>query len=891
MTLQQRAQLLCQHSLYFRQLMASSSAQAQAALYQDIDTAALPHHQEPWIQPCDSQQISVCMKHLRQQKQQAMRHFIWWELGIHGDIRDSYHAISLFAEGILQQALEMAERLIEARYGRIPQGEFCIIGLGKLGGHELNLGSDIDPLFVYRAHEKSQGGRQSLNAKDYYQQLCRMLIRLMSERTEHGMVWPIDMRLRPGGDGAPLCLSLDASLSHYLEYGQTWERAMLLKARPVAGQQKLGQDLLDGLQNFLYRRYLDYTCVAALADMKQRINQQAGQHKIEAGFDVKRGHGGIREIEFTIQALQLVYGHRSAELRHCEGERALYALQKGKLFPEHEAKVLLQAYRFWRRIEHALQARQGEQTHQLCTGYEAYLQAVLDDDNIQQRMQKHSQQVFELFSKHILPTAALATQNLPWQQQLNCQDSKQQQQIRRALQQIERDQRRGLLPERCHQHIQHILNTAMPQWLQHRHGIQAINAFAELLHHIAGRANWIDLLATHTGVLQWLIGSLSASRYISQHLAKNPSWLEWPLSHEQGATDIDFLCSNIRQLDGRDEEHFLAQLGKNIDHARLQSALAINAQQADPLVIGCWLADIADAAVQACQQSCLQQLQLDSDFPFVALAMGKHGSREMGLVSDLDMVFIFTGDAQQQIGKRSLREWAQRLGRRMIQQLSNRPPFGAGYEFDARLRPSGHSGVLVSSLQGFADYQQQEAQTWEHQALCRARTVSGNPKQQQKLSKIIEQILYQKRDAKALAKDLKQMRQKIIQHLGSTKSDCINLKHDAGGLIDIEFLAQYARLMFHTEHRGTVQSFQQLPDTAPQHWHEHKDFLAQTYLHYRQMENTLRTELWQSIKQLSHAEEAKEWQCLKQYCAIQQPQQLSSTMHQVHDCFQQLLSS
>ncbi|MDX8390371.1 MAG: bifunctional [glutamate--ammonia ligase]-adenylyl-L-tyrosine phosphorylase/[glutamate--ammonia-ligase] adenylyltransferase [Mariprofundaceae bacterium] len=895
-SLQAGAQRLLRISPLFSSLMRDVDEEICRSVFQDKKHAVLPNDNETWLPTCDSQDIAKCMAHLRNLKHQAMRHIIWWELGIHGDIEHSYQSITDVASGLLQQSVEMAERLIAPRFGRLIDGAFCIIGLGKLGGRELNLGSDVDPLFIWQASGNTEGGRKCISAKEYYNHLSRMLIKLMSELTNEGIVWPVDMRLRPGGDGASICLNLDATLSHYLEYGQTWERAMLIKARPVAGDMDLGQAFIEGVSPFVFRRYLDYTSVAALAEMKRRINHQAGHSDIAKGFDVKRGHGGIREIEFTIQSMQLLHGGRDVSLRVQEGKTALYLLVQKGFMQKSDADKLFEAYCFWRRIEHAIQARKGEQTHALPDDYEDYLSMALGIHDVKKIMLNQSAYVAAVFSERVLPVAKgeevseqswLTGFHLIAAPSLNKEDRVY---MQKALQQIDEQLSRGILPERSRKQIEAILDKAMPAWLGDANGAQAVGGFADLLHSISGRATWIDLLATHQGALEWLIGVLSASRYLAEHIVQNPSWLEWPLLCERGGVEVSRLCKQIDTLHGHEDEgELLASLGQRVDQARTQCALAVDAHEADPLVLGGWLADVADAAVQACLRSSLFQLKLPQNFPMVALALGKHGSREMGLVSDLDMVFILAEGSDIQINGRSAREWAQRLGRRMIRQLTGTPPYGAGYEFDARLRPSGNSGVLVTTLEGFKNYQLNEAQTWEHQALCRARAVTGSDHIRSKVMSVVHEALEQRREFKHLAEEVIKMRDKMFDHLASKNLDIINLKHDYGGLIDIEFLAQYARLMFGSNAQSTVLILQTLPKHAPQIWHEKSKKLVNIYLQYRQMENALRVEMWQSIGDLPADASAKEWETMRRHTKITTPNILRETLHYVHTCFQDLL--
>jgi len=878
-------------------LMRTASEDECQTLFVGSDNALLPDGSESWVPACESSDLVACMSHLRRCKQRAHRHLIWWELGLYGDMDRSCQAIADLASGLLGEAVSMAERLVAPRYGRLLGGSFCVIGLGKLGGRELNLGSDVDPLFIWQGSGSTVGGRQSVSASEYYAYLSRMLIRLMNERTNDGIVWPVDMRLRPGGDGASIALNLDATLDHYLEYGQTWERAMLIKARPVAGDLALGRAFIEGVSPFIYRRYLDYTTVAALAEMKRRIDLQAGHSGITPGFDVKRGRGGIREIEFIIQSLQLLHGGRQPELRLQPSMKAIDALMQSGVIEPTEVEPLQAAYRFWRRIEHAIQARRGEQTHKLPEDYNDYLAAATGIADIEQHMQRHAAVVEAAFNKFVKPVDAGDHTNQGWLSgahiELDVLQPDQQRRMQAALHNIDVNLSRGLLPERSRAQVERILSFAMPRWLADANGVTALESLVDLMRSIAGRATWVDLLATHQGALDWLIGVLSASRYLADHIVKDPSWLEWPLTVENSATDIGDICRRLDSLhDFDDVEQMLADIGRWVDRGRLLSALAIDAHTADAMMIGAWLADVADAATQAVLRLCLQQMKLPADFPFVALAMGKHGSREMGLVSDLDMVFVLAhDDPRATLGKRSMGEHAQRLGRRMIQYLTGKPPFGAGFEFDARLRPSGASGVLVTSLAGFRDYQFNEAQTWEHQALCRARSVAGAAADRQRVDAVVGEVLSVQRDAAMLAADVVSMRQKMLDHLASKSDAIINLKQDAGSLVDIEFLAQFARLAFGGSAKRTVDILHQLPSSAPDGWHQHTGFLAETYLNYRQMENALRVELWRSIGKLPNDPMATEWETMRRHASITTPAALHARMQQVRDLFHDLLVS
>ena len=888
----------------FAELMRSVTEDEIAHLFLPKEEAVLPDAASPWVPDNSFDNLNGAMLALRECKRRGMRHFLWWELGLHADIEESARHLGIWAGGLLQSSFELATRLIKPRFGEIEKGRFTVIGLGKLGGMELNLGSDVDILFIWAsACRETAGGRRSISAQEYYQHLSRMIIKLMSEHSIGGIVWPVDMRLRPGGDGTAICLNLDATLDHYCDYGQTWERAMLIKAAPVAGDFTLGEEFIEGIRPFIYRRYLDYTTVQTLAKMKQRIDAQGSLHEIGEGFDVKRGRGGIREIEFFIQSLQLLHAGRNSQLRTQSSMESLDHLCEAGIIPPEDRESLHQAYCFWRRVEHAIQSRRGEQTHKLSADFETYLKEALAVSDPLAAMKTTAEAVHAIFASQFAEVELDQPAGISWlemekeqlSEQLENFDGEGLHRLHVALSKMDAQLDRGILPERSRLQVEKILAYCMNVWRKDANGVQAVEQLANLFQNIAGRATWIDLLATHEKVLDWLVSMLSASSYIAEYLVKNPSWLEWPIEDERGAGRIRAIHQQLSQLDPTllDEEEFLSDLGRLIDQARLTCAVEIASDDdADPMLIGSWLSDSADEATKAALKLALHQFELPDDFPVIAVAMGKHGSRTMGLVSDLDMVFLFICDDPSGMGPkgRSMRDWAQRIGRRMIQHLTLQPPFGAGFEFDSRLRPSGSKGALVTTLHNFEEYQLNEAQAWEHQALTRARAVAGLDENRNRARIVIESILNRKRDRKVLAAEVISMREKMVEHLSSKELDQINMKQDPGGLVDIEFLAQYARLAFGGVEKGTAGIFGQLPDTAPAVWKDAAEMLVKTFIDYRRMENVLRVHLWASVGRLPADDSVSEWETLRRHAPIKRVAELKQRMIEIRKLFIKLLN-
>ncbi len=890
--LKMRAEQLLECSPWFSQLLRDASREELAALFQPISASTLPD--ASWVGPAPSRNLGACMEHLRRCKRRAVRHWIWWEFGLQAELERVLASITDVAAALLDQAVSMAGALLEPRFGRPEDGSFCVIGLGKLGGGELNLGSDVDLMFIRDGQGSTHGGRQSLPVDEYMQRLARMVVRLVGEFDEHGLAWPVDMRLRPGGASAALCPSLDAAVEFYQGYGQTWERAMLIKARPVAGDLDLGRRFVASLQPFIYRRYLDYTTVAALESMKRRIDEHAGSRPIGEGYDVKRGRGGIREIEFIVQALQLLHAGRQQELR-CHGTlQAIRALRHAGILPVADADQLADSYRFWRHVEHAIQARRGEHTHRLPVGYERDIVCLTGIERLHERMQEHAAAVEALFRRYIQPRKERPSVGCTW---LGGRASlpawlrdEEKRRVRLALERMDRALSRGLLPERSREQLERFLDHAMPEWLQDANGVRAIESFAELIHAIAGRATWIDLMAMHEGVRRWLIGVLSASRYVSEHIVRDPSWLEWPLVVERGADDLRSICSSLDNIPAATEvEDALVEIGRWVGRGKLHTALCIDAHTIDPLEVGTWLAQLADAATRAALRLALRSCGLPEDFPFVALAMGKHGSREMGLDSDLDMVFVLYDERGVDL---SDLQRAQRIGRRLIQYLTTPAPFGAGYAFDARLRPSGNAGVLVTTLSRFRDYQMHEAQLWEHQALCRSRPVAGPKKARDAVAGVVDELLALPRDAGEVARGVREMRLKMRRHLARHAGDVVNLKHDAGGLVDIEFLAQCARLLWVREGRSVAEIFSALPADAPSIWRQTAGRLARIHAEYLHMDQILRVELGTSVGVLPLDRGADAWKSLARHGAdIGEPDTLLDRMNLVGASFDRLLAA
>jgi len=345
-------------------------------LFVPKERCLLPHQHKECIPQIDaSLSLKQTMKRMRQCKNKGLRHTLWWEIGVSGSVLRSACSLSLWADHFLQTAIIQAEHLLHPQFGHMEGGRFCIIGLTKLGGVELNLKSHLNLLFIWDSPSLYSNGAEKIPAQDFYTRKAKLIIQMMSEVTEDGLVWPVDMQLRPEGQTSPICQNLSTTLNHYHHHGKTWERMMLTKARAVAGNLDLADQFIEKVQPFIYRAHMDYSTIQDLTDMKNVIDTdtQKAPTDIQTGFNIKYGKGSIREIEFTVQSLQLLHAKRYPQLQLTNSMDTLAALQNSGLLSNTKAQELHRSYVVWRMIEHALQARLGEQNYFLENDYESYL--------------------------------------------------------------------------------------------------------------------------------------------------------------------------------------------------------------------------------------------------------------------------------------------------------------------------------------------------------------------------------------------------------------------------------------------------------------------------------------------------------------------------------------
>jgi len=653
--------------------------------------------------------------------------------------------------------------------------ELVVVGMGKLGGRELNVSSDVDLVFVH------PGGQEDA---ERYERAGRALIRLLSQPTGDGFVFRVDMRLRPYGDSGPLACSFEFLDQYFVAQGREWERYAWIKARAISGSQA---ELDKIVRPFVFRKYLDYATLAAMRGLHAEVRREVARR--ELADHVKLGPGGIREIEFVAQALQLVRGGRDPELRARPTLQVLEALSLRKTLPEEAARDLSEAYVFLRRVEHRLQYLDDAQRHDLPGDAEdrgriAAMMRFPSWEEFHRALEKHRGAV----SRHFEAVFAESGQESePWPEHPR-------------LAALRASQRYALLPADSKRRLDRLI-PALARAARGTPDFEATLARSvDLVEAIASRAAYLALLAERPEALERVARIIGASSWAAQYITRHPLLLDEVLDARllTAAPDLSSFSKNLRaQLDGAgaDTERQMDILRE----AHQAQVFRLLAQDLAGLLTVERLADhlsaLADALLAEVIRLCWRQLpRKHREEPvFCIVAYGKLGGKELGYASDLDLLFIYE-DAHEQA-----QETYSRLAQRINTWLTARTSAGMLFETDLRLRPSGASGLLVSALDAFERYQEKDAWVWEHQALTRARYCAGDQALGAAFEAIRERILKRKRELPSLKREILEMREKM-HAAHPNKSGLFDVKHDRGGMIDIEFAVQYLVLGFSEKH-------------------------------------------------------------------------------------------
>ncbi len=798
-----------------------SAARAAGADYEDRARSAPT--------AADAQRI------LREWRRREMLRIAWRDIAGRAGVRETLHALSDFADAAIRAAASAARLHLQPVFG-LPRGAahdevpLIVLGMGKLGGRELNFSSDIDLVFLFSEAGQTDGPREVEN-EEYFNRLGRELIRLLGVRNEDGFVFRVDMRLRPFGDSGPLVVSL-ASLEDYLqEHGRDWERYAWIKARPILGAVSYAKAYPEFVRPFVYRRYLDFGVIESLRDMKALIAREVSRRELDQ--HLKLGRGGIREIEFIVQSMQLVRGGSDRRLQNASLLEVLPMLAGSKLMSAADIAELTDAYLVLRKAENALQLIRDEQTHSLPD-------APLDRSRVSVNMglpdwpaantciesarDRVARQFDALLSGATDSGVSEEETGADW---LASDDSKIDDELRDSgfphrdiaaaaatLEAYRHAASYRRLDEAGRRRLHVILGRLLKAAARHPAPASVVQRVLRVLEAIGTRSSYLALLKEQSAALDRLIDVCAISGFLSRQIADFPLLLDELIdgkAFDELPSRQNFvleLAARTERLPADDPERQVEALRQFQKVAVFKVALADLTGRLPLMKVSDRLTDIAELIIQCCMDLAWQQMTEIYGTPFcggqegnlrpvrIAVAgYGKLGGLELGYGSDLDLVFLHdsSGEIQQTKGERPLDNgiFLLRLGQRIVHLLTMHSAAGRLYEVDMRLRPNGKGGFLMTGIDAFELYQRQDAWTWEHQALLRARPVAGDADLRDAFAAARRRVLCAAVHRDTLRSDVSEMRLRMRRELSKARAGQFDIKQDAGGIADIEFLVQY----------------------------------------------------------------------------------------------------
>jgi [glutamine synthetase] adenylyltransferase / [glutamine synthetase]-adenylyl-L-tyrosine phosphorylase len=783
------------------------------------------------------------MRELRLFRRRMLVRVAWMQALQQATTVQSLQQLSVLAEVLISRARDWVYQACCHDFGTPcnADGEaqpLLILGMGKLGGGELNFSSDIDLIFAWPENGTTRGGRRELDNAQFFTRMGQRLIKVLDQPTMDGFVYRVDMRLRPFGDSGPLVMSFAALEDYYQEQGRDWERYAMVKARLMGDDQdRWSLELQQMLRPFVYRRYIDFSVIQSLRNMKGMISREVRRRGLKN--NIKLGAGGIRETEFIVQVFQLIRGGRERSLQLRALLPTLEAIKTLALLPAEQVDALREAYLFLRRLENLLQSLGDEQTQTLPEDalHRARLAWAMDCADwatLMTQLDSQMAAVRTIFDEligedtpDIDDQREMAEFQVLWQDQL--EDSElaplmpqlsddQRLSLHQTLEAFRQDISRRTIGPRGRQALDQLMPRLLSEVCLREDAAVTLSRVTPLLLGVLTRSTYLELLTEYHGALRHLIRLCAASPMVASQLARHPLLLDELLDpatlYQPTATDAyrDELRQYLLRIPTEDEEQQLEAVRqfKQAQHLRIAAADIAGTlpvmKVSDHLT---WLAEaIIDSVVRQAWTMMVQRygrpshLTSEHERGFAVLGYGKLGGWELGYSSDLDLVFLHDCPADAVTdGERSIdgRQFYLRLAQRIMHLFSTRTASGILYEVDARLRPSGAAGMLVSTFDAFDDYQRNEAWTWEHQALVRARVVFGEAALGERFNAIRRAILSQSRSAEALQTEVREMREKMRTHLSNKHKGRWDIKTDAGGITDIEFIAQYLVLRYAAE--------------------------------------------------------------------------------------------
>jgi len=767
-------------------------------------------------------------RQLRLFRRREMVRIAWRDLAGWAELPETLLDLSLLAEACIQFALAYLYRQacesrgMPLRKDGSPQ-QIVVLGMGKLGGYELNYSSDIDLIFAY-PEEGTLPDRNETSYGEFFTRMCQKLVRTLDDITEDGFVFRTDIRLRPFGDSGPVIMTFDGMENYYLTQAREWERYAMIKARQVAGDKNQGLQLMAMLKPFVYRRYLDYGAFEELRSLKMQITLELKRKdRLE---NVKLGPGGIREIEFIGQVFQLIRGGKEKSLQTRSILEALRGIAKLNLLPQAVVDELVAAYFFLRRVENHIQEYQDSQTHDLpadekgqtalsySMAYTNWPDFKAELDRVRAFVHSNFNEIFSVSRKEDNGKLGQKIWAYPEDSEELFQDMSRlgfkAQNTLKALSEF----KQSAAIRRMTAKGAGVIDRLMPQLLESAAQVdnpdETVKRLVKLFEAVAGRNVYLSLLTENPGALTQLIKLASASVWLTEYLALYPILFDElldtrslyePLKPESLERQLEELLAPIEI---QDIEQFMTAL-RQFKHLNVLRIAAADIMGVIPImVVSDYLTYLAESIVKCVVARTWQMLTdkhgmppgaSDAAINFAIIGFGKLGGIELGYGSDLDLVLIYDcpdGNAVTSgTNPITSAQFYGRLGLKIRHIFDTRLLSGVLYEVDMRLRPNGDSGLLVAQIDSYEDYQRKQAWTWEHQALVRGRFIAGDPMLKQRFEAIRQAILSLPRDTGKLKTEVREMREKMRAALATKESDKFDLKQSKGGIADIEFIVQF----------------------------------------------------------------------------------------------------
>ena len=791
-------------------------------------------------------------KQLRLFRRREMLRIVWRDIAGWAELQETTNDLSLMAEACIDYALSTLYQWQCNELGTPVNEEgiaqqLVVLGMGKLGAWELNVSSDIDLIFALPEEGEVKGGSKSLTNSEFFTRLGKKLIQALDQQTADGFVFRVDMRLRPFGETGPLVASFSAFENYYLVHGRSWERYAMVKVRVVAGDREQGNDLLSTLKPFVYRRYLDFGAYESLRELKVMIAQEVKRKGMKN--NVKLGAGGIREIEFIAQVFQLIRGGRDTNLQERRVLLVLDLLAEKNLLPGYVVNELKTAYVFLRHTEHRIQEYQDRQTHNLpdddigqarlalgmgFDSWELFLNVLTQH---RENVEAHFDQVFVAPQTEESSTDAESEEKSDiqrlealWYNKLDEQDAADLlsengfSDSAAALKQLitlHKSRQYASLSRQGQTRLDRLMPLLLGALKQVDNVDITFERILSLITNVARRSVYLALLLENPMALSQLIKLCSASPWIARYLQQLPILLDELMDSRslyQPPVKAELekeLRQRLQQIDMDDVELGMDAL-RHFKQSNVLRVAAADIADVLPLMkVSDHLSWIAEVVLDEALEQAWRHLVSRHGRPvcklagglcdkgFAVIGYGKLGGNELGYGSDLDMVFLHGSEsnslmtqADEQKNEKAIAApvFFARLGQRVIHLLTAHTSAGVLYEADMRLRPDGASGLLVTNLQSYRDYQLKKAWLWEHQALVRARVVAGDPQIAEQFTAIRREVLSQQRNQSDLRKEVIDMRNRMRKELSKEKKGQFDLKQGAGGIVDIEFMVQYGVL-------------------------------------------------------------------------------------------------